>query len=319
MLIYGLACLLEVFKFDTAQQLVELMLKYDPAQRITAAEILLHPWIKGEDVDGYSESNRNVISLMRSYNAERRLRKIFLFVLAAVRFAYVKSVKRKNSLTGITTGLIRSNSTSRKIIIDKADQKTNVSLPSKDSAKKDESSKILKKSPSLVEEGNVSILKKSPSMKLQVEPLRKSQSIKTINPNEPKTPKTPTPEKTRRSTTNLPPSPIMSPRKKSIREEREDTIPNVLDKTSLLDISDNSAGINRSLSSSNFSIKAPIKRMSSLTTKEIKPVVAKTLTPAEVKKQNTLSLERRTSIGNIERRSSIKHIVGSWNESVLGE
>ena len=57
------------------------MLKIDPAQRITAGEILLHPWITGER-GGLSP---NVLELMKAYNYERRLRKCFLVVLATIR------------------------------------------------------------------------------------------------------------------------------------------------------------------------------------------------------------------------------------------
>ena len=61
------------------------MLRFDPAKRITAREVLLHPWLTGTTAAD-SPLSANVLDLMRSYNAERRIRKIFLTVQAAIRF-----------------------------------------------------------------------------------------------------------------------------------------------------------------------------------------------------------------------------------------
>lgn len=65
-----------------AKNLVENLLKFDPAQRITAKEILQHPWIHGEE-NGVS-TNTTVFDLMKSYKAEKRLKKIINVVLAAI-------------------------------------------------------------------------------------------------------------------------------------------------------------------------------------------------------------------------------------------
>lgn len=69
---------------DSAKDLVLHMLRFDPAERITARESLMHPWITGEAV-GTGVPQHTVLDLMRSYNAERRLRKILNVVLACVR------------------------------------------------------------------------------------------------------------------------------------------------------------------------------------------------------------------------------------------
>jgi serine/threonine kinase 33 len=69
------------------------MLKFDPAKRMTAREIEGHPWITGDTK--VIAVKPNVLDLMRSYNAERRLKKILITVLAAVRFM---SVLNKNGL-----------------------------------------------------------------------------------------------------------------------------------------------------------------------------------------------------------------------------
>jgi len=65
-----------------AKNLVENLLKFDPAQRITAKEILQHPWIKG--VENGVCSNTTVFDLMKSYKAEKRLKKIINVVIAAI-------------------------------------------------------------------------------------------------------------------------------------------------------------------------------------------------------------------------------------------
>jgi serine/threonine kinase 33 len=67
-----------------AKNLVENLLKFDPAQRITAKEILQHPWIHGEE-NGVS-TNTTVFDLMKSYKAEKRLKKIINVVIAAIYF-----------------------------------------------------------------------------------------------------------------------------------------------------------------------------------------------------------------------------------------
>ncbi|KAJ3360590.1 Serine/threonine-protein kinase 33 [Kappamyces sp. JEL0680] len=68
-----------------AKSLCELILRFDPAKRISAGEILSHPWITQTESTQTVSSN-NVLDLMKSYNAERRLRKAIMLVHAAVRF-----------------------------------------------------------------------------------------------------------------------------------------------------------------------------------------------------------------------------------------
>ncbi|XP_057314591.1 serine/threonine-protein kinase 33-like isoform X2 [Hydractinia symbiolongicarpus] len=56
---------------QAAKQLVEAMLKVDPAHRLTSKEILCHPWIKGEqDVKG--NVTTNVLEMMKQYNLEQK-------------------------------------------------------------------------------------------------------------------------------------------------------------------------------------------------------------------------------------------------------
>ncbi|TPX64962.1 hypothetical protein SpCBS45565_g05493 [Spizellomyces sp. 'palustris'] len=66
-----------------ARNLCESTLKIDPAKRITAREILMHPWLNGEA--SATPISATVLDLMRSYNAERRFRKIVNTILATVR------------------------------------------------------------------------------------------------------------------------------------------------------------------------------------------------------------------------------------------
>ncbi len=57
---------------EGAKHVMEFMLQYDPAKRSTSKEILNHPWFSG----GTSASTQahTVLDMMRSYNAERRLK-----------------------------------------------------------------------------------------------------------------------------------------------------------------------------------------------------------------------------------------------------
>ncbi|KAJ3337393.1 Serine/threonine-protein kinase 33 [Gonapodya sp. JEL0774] len=73
-----------------ALALLESMLRYDPASRITAQEILDHPWITGEAKDALTledvqaHQRVNVLDMMKGFNSERRLRRVMTVVLAAV-------------------------------------------------------------------------------------------------------------------------------------------------------------------------------------------------------------------------------------------
>ncbi|ORZ35941.1 kinase-like domain-containing protein [Catenaria anguillulae PL171] len=65
----------------SAKNLIEKMLQVDPAQRIAAKEILLHPWITGDKLE-----SQTVLEMMRSYRAEQRWKKTIYVVIAAQRF-----------------------------------------------------------------------------------------------------------------------------------------------------------------------------------------------------------------------------------------
>lgn len=88
------------------------MLKFDPAKRMTAREIEGHPWITG-DVK-VSAVKPNVLDLMRSYNAERRLKNIFLTVWAAIRFmsALTKDRKRTTPESSVSVSFLSLNDSS---------------------------------------------------------------------------------------------------------------------------------------------------------------------------------------------------------------
>ncbi|KAI8827428.1 kinase-like domain-containing protein [Chytriomyces cf. hyalinus JEL632] len=71
-----------------ARALCDSMLRSDPAKRISAREILMHPWIRGDIgvTYGIGQVNTTVLDLMRSYNTQLRLKKILRIVHCAVRF-----------------------------------------------------------------------------------------------------------------------------------------------------------------------------------------------------------------------------------------
>ncbi|KAH6584050.1 hypothetical protein BASA50_003028 [Batrachochytrium salamandrivorans] len=69
----------------SAKNLCELILQLNPAKRISAAEILQHPWTLNQAMET-SQLNANVLDMMRSYNAERRFRRGIIAVIAAHRF-----------------------------------------------------------------------------------------------------------------------------------------------------------------------------------------------------------------------------------------
>ncbi|KAL2912354.1 hypothetical protein HK105_208128 [Polyrhizophydium stewartii] len=68
-----------------ARNLCELILRFDPAKRISAAEILRHPWTLDQAMET-CQLNANVLDLMKSYNAERRFRRGIICVMAYLRF-----------------------------------------------------------------------------------------------------------------------------------------------------------------------------------------------------------------------------------------
>ncbi|KAI9216466.1 kinase-like domain-containing protein [Blastocladiella britannica] len=66
---------------NAAKNLLDRMLQNDPAKRIAAKEILLHPWITGKRFESCT-----VLEMMRSYRAEQRWKKAYHVVLACLRF-----------------------------------------------------------------------------------------------------------------------------------------------------------------------------------------------------------------------------------------
>ncbi|KAI9361655.1 kinase-like domain-containing protein [Zopfochytrium polystomum] len=81
-----------------AKSLCDSMLRFDPAKRISAREILLHPWTKGPLGDFLHAgllTTTNVLDLMRNFNSHRRLRKTLNVVRAAVRLCRLARVKLK--------------------------------------------------------------------------------------------------------------------------------------------------------------------------------------------------------------------------------
>ena len=51
------------------KQLIECMLKVDPAHRLTSKEILQHPWLRGE-LNGAVTTN--VLEMMKQYSLEQK-------------------------------------------------------------------------------------------------------------------------------------------------------------------------------------------------------------------------------------------------------
>ncbi|KAJ3029165.1 Serine/threonine-protein kinase 33 [Rhizophlyctis rosea] len=99
-----------------ARALCEQTLKIDPAKRITAREMLMHPWMRGTDTSDTSTNPpaSTVLDLMRSYNAERRLRVTLLTVQAAIRFRSF-SLPRFSSSSSLPPRLSTSTSKTRSI------------------------------------------------------------------------------------------------------------------------------------------------------------------------------------------------------------
>ncbi|TPX34324.1 hypothetical protein SmJEL517_g02984 [Synchytrium microbalum] len=80
-----------------ARNLCECMLKFDPASRITAREVLIHPWIASTlDMTSDSPFSTTVLDLMRSFNAHTRLQRVLLIVRAAVRFRLLPKIRRRD-------------------------------------------------------------------------------------------------------------------------------------------------------------------------------------------------------------------------------
>ncbi|KAJ3345565.1 hypothetical protein HDU83_003949 [Entophlyctis luteolus] len=71
---------------DLAKSLCSAMLRTDPAKRISAREILMHPWIHNQNATWHELGQRNVLDMMKSYNTQRKLHRILRVVQAAVRF-----------------------------------------------------------------------------------------------------------------------------------------------------------------------------------------------------------------------------------------
>eukprot|EP00128_Syssomonas_multiformis_P014092 Colp12_sorted_trinity150504_noHs@12596 len=81
---------------DSGKSLVSGMLSVDTAQRLTAREVLDHPWITGKH-SGSERQLPNVLELMRHYNAERRFKKGIHAVLA---FTKLRRIVRRHGSGG---------------------------------------------------------------------------------------------------------------------------------------------------------------------------------------------------------------------------
>ncbi|KAJ3325116.1 Fibrocystin-L [Boothiomyces sp. JEL0866] len=91
-----------ICSLNAAKNLCELTLRFDPAMRISAGEIANHPWLLNESGSNTNaKANANVLDLMRSYNAERRLKKGMLAILAFVRWQnlYRNSDKARTAIS----------------------------------------------------------------------------------------------------------------------------------------------------------------------------------------------------------------------------
>eukprot|EP01137_Pigoraptor_chileana_P005994 Opistho-2@49823 len=66
-----------------AKNLIQGMLKVDPAHRFTAKEIMDHAWISNRDNAEGTPLASNVLDMMRAYNAERRFKRAIYGVLTA--------------------------------------------------------------------------------------------------------------------------------------------------------------------------------------------------------------------------------------------
>lgn len=64
-----------------AQNLVEQLLCFDPARRLSAAEALKHPWITSEG-EGRETPLYNAASAMRAFNSHRKIKKAVLGIMA---------------------------------------------------------------------------------------------------------------------------------------------------------------------------------------------------------------------------------------------
>ena len=63
---------------DTAKDLIRSILVIDPSKRLTAEEILVHPWIYGDKNNVHTLEN--VKENMRQYNIKRKFKVILYFL-----------------------------------------------------------------------------------------------------------------------------------------------------------------------------------------------------------------------------------------------
>ncbi|KAI8902650.1 kinase-like domain-containing protein [Globomyces pollinis-pini] len=76
-----------------AKNLCEMILRFDPAMRISAGEIKTHPWLTNST--NSSMLSGNVLDLMKSYNAERRFKKAIHVVIASIRWRKLGRLRRE--------------------------------------------------------------------------------------------------------------------------------------------------------------------------------------------------------------------------------
>ena len=118
-----------------AKEALQAMLQYNPANRITAREIFQHPYFQQqttEESDMTTKQQQTVINMMRSFNAERKLRKVLNTVYAFAvwqRRTFGTSntsvgSSGKQSLSSLSTGF-RSRQTSQESTKDQLEGELN--------------------------------------------------------------------------------------------------------------------------------------------------------------------------------------------------
>ncbi|KAI9143448.1 kinase-like domain-containing protein [Paraphysoderma sedebokerense] len=77
---------------SNARNLLEKMLEVDPAMRMTAKEILQHPWITGQGQQ-VETAHHTVLEMMKKYKSEQRWKKITNVVIAVYRLNRTRCIR----------------------------------------------------------------------------------------------------------------------------------------------------------------------------------------------------------------------------------